>query len=99
MSYDRMREKEKQIRAEVKQLLEQAEAADAEEDACYGKDLRGDELPEELQRRESRLKKTREAKQAVEARAKRRRANEPIRKRPNRRLRTSTTSPIRNRAL
>jgi transposase len=69
MSYDRMREKDKQIRAEVKQLLAQAEAADAEEDAVHGKDRRGDELPEELQRRESRLKKIREAKRAVEARA------------------------------
>jgi hypothetical protein len=69
MSYDRMQEKENQIKAEVKQLLEQAEAADAEEDARHGKDLRGDELPEELQRRESRLKKIREAKKAVEARA------------------------------
>jgi transposase len=68
MSYDRMQEKEKQIKAEVRQLLEQAEAADAEEDARHGKDLRGDELPEELQRRESRLKKIREAKKAVEAR-------------------------------
>jgi transposase len=69
MSYDRMQEKEKQIKAEVRQLLEQAEAADAEEDARHGKDLRGDELPEELQRRESRLNKIREAKKAVEARA------------------------------
>jgi len=69
MSYDRMQEKEKQIKAEVKQWLEQAEAADAEEDVRHGKDLRGDELPEELQRRESRLKKIKEAKKAVEARA------------------------------
>src|SRR5580704_7052705 len=76
MSYDRMREKDKQIRAEVKQLLEQAEAADAEEDALHGKDIRGDELPEELQRRESRLKKSREAKRAVEARAREKAAAE-----------------------
>jgi transposase len=69
MSYDRMQEKEKQIRAEVKQLLEQAEAADAEEDNRYGKDLRGDELPSELQRRQTRLNKIREAKRALEARA------------------------------
>jgi hypothetical protein len=69
MSYERMQEKDKQIGAEVKQLLEQAEAADAEEDQLHGKDRRGDELPEELQRRESRLKKIREAKQALEARA------------------------------
>ncbi|MDQ1470126.1 MAG: hypothetical protein QOJ99_1606 [Bryobacterales bacterium] len=58
MSYDRMQEKDKQIRAEVKQLLEQAEAADAEEDARHGRDRRGDELPEELQRRESRQRRS-----------------------------------------
>jgi transposase len=69
MSYDRMQEKEKQLRAEVKQLLEQAEAADAEEDSRYGKHLRGDELPSELQRRQTRLNKIREAKQVLEARA------------------------------
>jgi transposase len=69
MSYDRMKEKEKELKAEVKQLLEQAEAADAEEDTRYGKDRRGDELPAELQRRETRLKKIRQAKRAVEARA------------------------------
>jgi transposase len=69
MSYDRMKEKEEQLKAEVKQLLEQAEAADAAEDQQYGKDRRGDELPAELQRRESRIKKIREAKRAVEQRA------------------------------
>jgi transposase len=69
MSYDRMKEKEKQLREEVRHLLQQAEAADIEEDERYGKDRRGDELPEELQRRESRLKKIREAQRALEARA------------------------------
>src|SRR5918994_7234264 len=43
MSHDRMLEKEKQLKAEVQQLLEQAEAADAEEDTRHGKDRRGDE--------------------------------------------------------
>jgi transposase len=76
MSYDRMKEKEAQLKAEVKDLLAQAAAADAEEDALYGKDRRGDELPEELQRRESRLKKIREAKKAVEARAKEKAASQ-----------------------
>ena len=70
MSYGRMREKQRQLREEVKHLLEQAEAADAAEDAEYGPDRRGDELPAELQRRESRLKRIREAKRALEARAK-----------------------------
>jgi transposase len=76
MSYDRMKEKEAQLKAEVKDLLAKAAAADAEEDGLYGKDQRGDELPEELQRRESRLKKIREAKKAVEARAKEKAASE-----------------------
>jgi transposase len=69
MSHDRMVEKEKQLKAEVQQLLEQAEAADAEEDARHGKERRGDELPEELARRETRLKRIREAKRALAARA------------------------------
>ena len=69
MSYDRMKEQEKAIRAQVEELLARAEAADAEEDALYGKDKRGDELPEELQRRETRLKRIQEAKKAVEERA------------------------------
>ena len=70
MSYGRMRDKERQLRDEVKQLLAQADATDAAEDAQYGSDRPGDELPAELQRRESRLKRIREAKRALEARAK-----------------------------
>ena len=45
MSYGRMREKQRQLREEVKELLAHAEAADAAEDAAYGPDHRGDELP------------------------------------------------------
>jgi transposase len=70
MSYDRMREKQRQLREEVSQLLAQAEAVDAAEDAEHGIDRRGDELPAELQRRDSRLKRIREARRALEARAK-----------------------------
>src|ERR671911_59074 len=70
MSYGRMRDKQKHLRDEVNQLLARAEAADAADDAEYGADQRGDELPAELQRRESRLQRIREAKRALEARAK-----------------------------
>jgi hypothetical protein len=70
MSYGRMRDTQQQLRGEVQQLLAQAEAADAAEDAEYGAERRGDELPAELQRRESRLTRIREAKRALEARAK-----------------------------
>ena len=68
MSYGRMKEKEQQIREEVKRLLAQAQATDQEEDAQYGKDNRGDELPAELQRRETRLNRIRMAKRALEER-------------------------------
>jgi len=70
MSYDRLPQKRRQLRAEVEELLAQAEATDAAEDAAHGADRRGDELPVELQRRESRLARIREAKRALEARAK-----------------------------
>jgi len=69
MSYGRMKETEKRLREEVRKLLKQAEAADKEEDSRYGRDRRGDELPEELQRRETRMARIREAKHALEERA------------------------------
>ena len=69
MSYGRMKETEKRLREEVRKLLNQAEAADKEEDSRYGRDRRGDELPEELQRRETRIARIREAKRALEERA------------------------------
>jgi transposase len=75
MSYGRMKEKQRQLREEVKQLLAQAEAADEEEDRRYG-NQRGDELPEELQRRETRLAKIKQAKKVVEQRAREKAAAE-----------------------
>jgi len=69
MSYGRMEETEKRLGQEVQELLKQAEAADEEEDKRYGRDRRGDELPEELQRRETRIARIQEAKKALEGRA------------------------------
>jgi len=69
MSYGRMQEEEKRLRGEVKRLLEQAEKIDQEEDTRYGRNRSGDELPAELERRETRLEKIREAKRALEQRA------------------------------
>jgi len=66
MSYKRMTESEARLKAEIEALLHQAEETDAAEDAQFGKSRRGDELPEELSRRESRLKKLQEAKAALE---------------------------------
>ncbi len=87
MSYGRMKEEEKRLKKEIRELLNRAEAVDAEEDEQYGSDRRGDELPEELSRRKDRLKKIREARKALENEAKaaaeeeRRRREEEDRKR------------------
>lgn len=59
-----------QLRKEVKAILAEAERIDGEEDALYGEDKRGDELPEGLRKREERLKRLREAQARLEARAK-----------------------------
>jgi transposase len=76
MSYGRMVEKEGELeqeiaalRGQVDALLADAQATDEAEDAEFGADRRGDELPEELQRRETRLERIRDAKQALEAQA------------------------------
>ena len=69
MSYRRMRERQAQLESEVAELLRRAQEVDDEEDRRYGRDQRGDELPEELAFRESRLRRIREAKAALEAEA------------------------------
>jgi transposase len=61
MSYGRMREEEARLRREIERMTQRAAEIDAAEDAEFGPDFRGDELPEELRRRESRLAKIREA--------------------------------------
>jgi len=70
MSYGRMKEEEEQLKAEIVELLRRAQAVDEAEDEQYGAERLGDELPEELQRREDRLKKIQEAKQRLEERQK-----------------------------
>ncbi len=69
MSYSRMKQAEQQLEAEVKKMLAEAEAVDAEEDGRYGAEKQGQELPAELQRRQTRLEKIRQAQQALEQRA------------------------------
>jgi len=68
MSWGWIEEREKAIRKQVKELLTQAAETDAAEDRRYGKNRRGDELPAELQRHETRLKRIREAKKALQER-------------------------------
>ncbi len=79
MSYERMGEAEKRLEEEVEALLAEAARVDAEEDGKYGKGKRGDELPEALARRESRLEKIREAKAALEREAQERAEEEKVR--------------------
>jgi transposase len=69
MSYDRMKKREAELKAEVDRWLAAAEAADAAEDKLYG-DKRGDELPDWVADKQKRLERIREAKAALEAEAK-----------------------------
>ena len=69
MSYDRMKQKEEELRTKVKALLQAAENEDVYEDQKYGVTRRGDELPQELQRAKSRLAKIRAARKALEEEA------------------------------
>lgn len=70
MSYSRMLSEESRLKSEIAELLAEAERVDNEEDRRYGKGKRGNELPAELRRRESRLQKIREAKNKLESDAK-----------------------------
>ena len=69
MSYGRMVETEARLEAEVVEMLRRAAAADAAEDAQFGKENPGSLFGEEIARRERRLAKLREAKAALEAEA------------------------------
>jgi transposase len=66
MSYGRMKQEEKRLEKEIEELMQQAEAADNEEDKAFGKDKNGYNLPEELQRREDRLAKICEIREELE---------------------------------
>ena len=69
MSHERMLKAEAQLEKEIKELMRRAEILDAQEDGKYGKGKLGSDLPNELRRREDRLKKIRQARQALEAEA------------------------------
>jgi transposase len=69
MSYGRMKEEEARLSTEIEALLRRAEEADGHENERFGANMRGDELPEELRRRQSRLERIREAKVALEKEA------------------------------
>jgi hypothetical protein len=68
MSYKRMIEAEKKLKKEIRKITRMAKQIDEAEDAEFGPDFRGDELPEELKRRKDRLQKIQEAKRRLEVR-------------------------------
>jgi transposase len=69
------------IEAEVKRMLEEAAAKDAEEDELYGPDRRGDELPEDLRYRRKRLTRLKEPKRGWSMRRQLKRRNRQKRSR------------------
>jgi hypothetical protein len=69
MSYSRRQTAEPAWAAEVAQWLAQAATSDAHEDAAYGVNRRGDELPEWVTNKQHRVEKIRAAKAALEAEA------------------------------
>lgn len=76
MSYERMQSEEKRLSEEIAKLTNAAKAQDDIDDDTFGPDVRGDELPAEIHRREQRLetiakaKRTLEERKAMEAKAK-----------------------------
>ncbi len=67
MSYGRMRQREAQLREEIANLVQQAEAQDAAEDQEYGADSDGYSVEAELALREQRLAKIRALRDRLEA--------------------------------
>ena len=69
MTYERMKKREAELKAEVDRWLAAAEAADAEEDKLFGHQ-RSDEMPDWVADKQKRLEKIRAAKAELEAEAK-----------------------------
>jgi transposase len=68
MSYDRMKQQEKELKQQIEALLKRAGAIDAEEDARLGENQAEEDLPAELKRRQDRLGKIEAAKRRIEER-------------------------------
>jgi transposase len=58
---------QERIEKEIKQWLEHAEAIDRQEDALYGPDKTGDELPEDIRDPKKRIQKLKELKKKLDA--------------------------------
>jgi len=101
MSYGYMIKEEARLKEEIQALLQQAEKTDALEDAVHGS-RRGDELPEELKRREDRLaviqaamaRLEEQAKVEAEAEKRRRAQEEAERQRTGKKRRGKEPRPV-----
>lgn len=80
MSYDRMKTEETRLKEEIAKLLAEAQAEDSAEDQTHGTDRHGDELPDELARRQSRLAKIQGARKLLQERARLEAAEEAARR-------------------
>lgn len=69
MSYGRMKQAQRELRAQIRAWFEEADASDDDEDRRHGKGRRGDELPEWVKNKEARLAQIAEAKKRLEAQA------------------------------
>lgn len=68
MSYGRMQKEEERLRAEIVELTSRASQVDVQENAVGSEENSGEEIPEELKRREQRLKKIKEAQERLKIR-------------------------------
>ena len=94
MSYERMAKRAAELEAEVAGWMDAAAAADAGEDAAFGRDKSGEEMPDWVADKKRRAEKIREAKAELEAEA--RAAAEAERKRGPRRKRNGKPKAARN---
>jgi hypothetical protein len=94
MSYERMLKAEANLKAEIDELLSRAEQTDQDEDARFGRGRRGDEVPEELKRREDRLRRIQEAKAALEKEAKEARVRKLRQQAEGQRQRAETSDDV-----
>jgi transposase len=69
MSHGRMEKAQRELKAQIREWFEQADAADDEDERRHGKGRRGDELPEWVKSKEQRLAKIAEAKKRIEEQA------------------------------
>jgi transposase len=76
MSFERMNKEEAKLKAEIEAWFDRADEVDAEEDRLYGLGQQQHDLPEELRRREGRLAKIRQVREALKKETAKARAKE-----------------------